>query len=207
MAKAEEFIPTRKSLLNRLKNLEDQESWLVFFETYWRLIHRTAIRAGLSETEAEEVVQETVIVMSKSLPKFNYDPAKGSFKNYLLKTTNWRIIAQLRKRMPMGELSSPAAGDTGADDIERFAVSVEPALEAIWDKEWEQNLLRAALQRVKRKTNAKLYQAFDLYVIQNWPATKVAKDLRMTRARVYIAKHLISKAIEREIIQLKTKGF
>jgi len=31
-------IPTRSSLLGRLKDWEDQESWRDFFETYWRLI-------------------------------------------------------------------------------------------------------------------------------------------------------------------------
>ena len=31
----EELIPTRWSLLNRLKDLEDQQSWQEFFDTYW----------------------------------------------------------------------------------------------------------------------------------------------------------------------------
>jgi hypothetical protein len=38
------LIPTRRSLLNRLKNWEDQDSWEEFFNTYWRLIYRTALR-------------------------------------------------------------------------------------------------------------------------------------------------------------------
>jgi hypothetical protein len=50
-------IPTRQSLLARLKDWEDQESWREFFDTYWRLIHATALKAGLSEPEAQEVVQ------------------------------------------------------------------------------------------------------------------------------------------------------
>lgn len=36
----EDSIPTRKSLLGRLKDWEDQESWHVFFDTYWKLIYR-----------------------------------------------------------------------------------------------------------------------------------------------------------------------
>ena len=45
----DEFIPTRRSLLIRLKDLADQESWKQFFDTYWKLIYTTARRAGLND--------------------------------------------------------------------------------------------------------------------------------------------------------------
>ena len=49
----DDSIPTRQSLLARLKDWNDQEGWRRFFETYWRLIHSTALKAGLTQTEAE----------------------------------------------------------------------------------------------------------------------------------------------------------
>src|SRR5258705_5904182 len=93
-----DMIPTRKSLLGRLKDWNDQESWKVFFDTYWRLIYSAAMKAGLSDVEAQDVVQETVISVFKSMPGFDYDPGKGSFKSWLLRLTSWRIVDQLRKR-------------------------------------------------------------------------------------------------------------
>ena len=54
--KDSDSIPTRQSLLARLKDVGDQESWRDFFDTYWRLVHATALKAGLTETEAQEVV-------------------------------------------------------------------------------------------------------------------------------------------------------
>src|SRR5439155_4963150 len=101
-----EFIPTRRSLLSRLKDWNDQESWKVFFDTYWKLIFNAALRAGLTEAEAEDVVQETVIGVSKQLPAFVYDPARASFKTWLMRQTNWRIRDQFRKRMPLPERTS-----------------------------------------------------------------------------------------------------
>src|SRR5580658_10178103 len=53
-------IPTRRSLLSRLKNWNDNESWKTFFDTYWRLIYNTAVRAGLNDAEAQDVVQDTI---------------------------------------------------------------------------------------------------------------------------------------------------
>ena len=91
-----DLIPTRSSLLSRLKNWDDQESWKDFFNTYWRLIYEVALKAGLSDAEAQEVVQETVILVAKKMQDFKYDPAVGSFKNWLLHTTRWRINDQFR---------------------------------------------------------------------------------------------------------------
>jgi len=205
MRDVEEYIPTRKSLLSRLKNLDDQDSWRLFFETYWKLIYRAALRAGLTEAEAEDVVQETVIAMSKNIRKFEYDSARGSFKTYLMRMTNWRIAGQFRKRMPIQERMPRTATETTTDEVERLADPVLPALEALWDKEWEENLMGAALQRAKAKTDPKLYQVFDLYVRQKWPASRVARDLHVSRAKVYLAKHLIGKLIKREIERLRTE--
>src|SRR5712691_4771596 len=91
-------IPTRHSLLNRLKDWGDQASWQDFFDTYWRLIYNVAVKAGLTDTEAQDVVQETFIRVMKSMPTFNYKAQGGSFKSWLLRCTSWRIANQLKKR-------------------------------------------------------------------------------------------------------------
>ena len=51
------WAPTRRSLVNRLRNRSDQESWREFFNTYWKLIYAVALKAGLTDQEAEDVVQ------------------------------------------------------------------------------------------------------------------------------------------------------
>ena len=56
-----DLIPKRKSLLGRLKDFEDNESWRDFFNTYWRLIYGFATQRGLNHEEAQEVVQETIV--------------------------------------------------------------------------------------------------------------------------------------------------
>src|SRR5262245_43065822 len=76
----DELIPTRDSLLSRLKDWRDDASWRDFFNTYWRLVYGVALKAGLTEGEAQEVVQETVITVARRIPEFKYDPAVCSFK-------------------------------------------------------------------------------------------------------------------------------
>src|SRR6266403_103520 len=93
----DELLPTRWTLIERLKNWDDQESWRQFFDTYWKLIYGVAIKSGLTHPEAQDVVQETVISVSKSMHNFKADPAYGSFKAWLLNLTRWRITDQCRK--------------------------------------------------------------------------------------------------------------
>ena len=69
-------IATRASLLQRLKDCDDQASWQEFYDLYRDLISSFALKAGLTLSEAEEVVQETVIGVARKLPDFSYDPRK-----------------------------------------------------------------------------------------------------------------------------------
>ena len=99
----DELIPTRHSLITRLKNWEDQEGWKEFFDTYWKLIYQVALKAGLTESEACDVVQETVVAVAKGLKNFKTGSEHGSFKGWLLQITRWRIADQFRKRAPEQE--------------------------------------------------------------------------------------------------------
>src|SRR6266571_1178711 len=101
---ADELMPTRWTLISRLKRWDDQESWREFFDLYWKLIYGVALKAELSPTEAQEVVQETIISVCKNIKTFKADPAYGSFKAWLLKLTRWRILDQVKKR-PRKELA------------------------------------------------------------------------------------------------------
>ena len=82
--RADELIPTRESLLSRLKDWGDGDSWQEFFETYRRLIYGTARKAGLTDAEAQDIVQETVISVAKNIEGFRYDPAVCSFKTWIM---------------------------------------------------------------------------------------------------------------------------
>jgi len=202
----DDLFSTRRSLLSRLKNWDDQESWRDFFNTYWKLIYGTAIKAGLTDAEAQDVVQEAVLTVAKKMKDFKYDPALGSFKGWLLTTTRWRIADQFRKRQHPGQPPERRADETaGTDTIERIPDPAAFDLDAVWEEEWEKNLMDAALQHVKQKVRPKQYQIFDLHVIKNWPVQKVAETLGVNSAQVYLAKHRITSLLKKEIKHLETK--
>ena len=202
MKDEDELIPTRHSLLTRLKNWDDQEGWKLFFDTYWKLIYTAARRAGLSEPEAQDVVQETVISVLKSMSDFKYQSTNGSFKSWLLKLTSWRISDQLRRRKPQVEHKKNDETSTRTDTVEKLADPTSLDWQQSWDADWEQTLMQAAIQRVKKRVDAKAYQIFDLLVFKEWPVLRVARALRVNRAQVYLIKHRISKLLKEEVEQL-----
>jgi len=203
-----DLIPTRSSLLGRLRNWEDNESWRDFFNTYWRLIYNFALRRGLSHEEAQEVVQETVVAVAKHIGKFNYDPEVSRFKTWLLGVTRSKIANQFarRARQPNSAASWPSSDSETTGVLNRIPDEQASQWDAAWDQEWQHNLMESALQRVKPRVAIEQYQMFDLFVLKGWPARDVAKTLGVTIGHVYVAKHRIAKLIRKEIEALEAKG-
>lgn len=199
-----EDSPTRASLLHRLKDWEDQQSWREFFEAYWRLIYGAALKAGFNPPDAEDLVQDVVLSVAKKMPEFTYDPALGSFKAWLLVVTRSRIADQLRKQgrqVPVAQLE--AATGTGTGPLARLADSARDPLEAVWNAEWQSNLAAVALDRVKRKVKARDFQVYHLAVVQQTPPRDVATALGVNIAQVYLIKHRVSRFVQAELRHLE----
>jgi RNA polymerase sigma-70 factor (ECF subfamily) len=202
----EQLIPTRRSLLSRLKDWDDQESWRDFFNIYWRLIYRSAIKAGLSNAEAQDVVQETLLELARKMPGFKYDPAVGSFKGWLLRTTQWKISGQFkRRRRESREVNLASDNGTGTAAIEGMPDPAALNLDSFWDAEWERNLLDAAMENVKRKVSPAQFEMFYLNVMKEKPVREVAATLEVSAAQVYLAKHRVGGLLKREIEGLQRK--
>jgi RNA polymerase sigma-70 factor (ECF subfamily) len=208
----EELLPTRKSLLTRLKDWEDDESWKTFFDMYWKLIYCAATRAGLKDEEAQEVVQETVIRVSKSIKTFKYRPENGSFKAWLLRLTRWRIQDQFRRRqngLVLADDRKPervtnALDDMPAPDFEEAELE-HCVPEASWDEGWESTLLDAALERLKRRVDARQYQVFHQLVLKGRTPNDVARALKISRPRIYLIKHRLNKLLKKEVSLLRAR--
>ncbi len=202
----EDLIPTRESLLSRIKNWEDRESWQDFFDTYWRLIYGVGRKSGLNDAEAQDIVQETVISVDRKIEGFRYDSKVCSFKTWMLQLTRWRIINQLKRRQREdGRQEQFSSQNDVTPTLEEIPDPAGFDLSAVWNEEWEKNLLAAALERVKRKVDPEQFQIFDLYCIEQWPAQKVARTLGVSIGRVYLARHRIGALLKKEVKMIETR--
>jgi len=199
-----EYLPTRQSLLERLKRWDDQESWRDFFNLYWGLLYSAAIKSGLNDSEAQDVVQDTIIQVAKKIGGFRYDPMVDSFKGWLLYLTRKRIALEYRKRA-RDRIQPQAEAGEAETLIEGIPDPSGSDLDAFWEEEWARTMWEAALTRVKEQVTLKQFQLFDLYVIKERPAMEVAQALGVTVAQVYLAKHRISTQLKKELAQLKAR--
>ncbi|MCI0540584.1 MAG: sigma-70 family RNA polymerase sigma factor [Verrucomicrobiales bacterium] len=213
---ADEPLPTRASLLDRLKDAGDGASWEEFHRTYRGLLTGVARRAGLNEHEAQEAVQETLIAVAKKMPEFRYESGKDSFKGWLLQIVRWKIVDQVRRRRKAADpivAEEPASvaerlaltGNLEPDSVVTFANVADPRQDfaAIWNAEWERHLLTRALTRVRRQAKPEQYAIYHLHVIEERPVAEVGRALGVSAAAIYLAKHRVGALVRREVRRLR----
>ncbi len=204
--KADEFLPTRASLLKRLKDWDDQESWREFYAIYRKLIFATALKAGLNETEAEDVVQETAISVAKTIKDFEYDRSRCTFKSWLRFLTQKRIADHFRKRGREPRISRERTSASAKTPLlERLPDPESLNLEGIWDQEWQQKVLEGAIERVKKQASPEQFQIFDYYVLRKKPVKEVAALLDVSVAQIYLARHRVAKLVKKEVAYLEKR--
>jgi RNA polymerase sigma-70 factor (ECF subfamily) len=201
------FLPTRRSLLSRLRDWDDAESWRQFFDTYGKFIYSFARHSGLSDAEAQDAVQETCVAVARQMPGFRYDSRVGTFKGWLFRIARRRVIDQFRKRMPRGQQEDALDGANAGNALEELPDLTASGTESLWEQEWRRHLLTTALARLKRKVSLKQYQLFDLYVIQGQPTSVVTGLLGVSRAQLYMTKMRVGRLLRHELEQLDARGF
>jgi RNA polymerase sigma-70 factor (ECF subfamily) len=197
-------LPTRATLLARVRNAGDSASWDEFYALYRRLVYRLARRSGLGHEEAEEVQQDVFVRVAQTIGEFEARPQPGSFRSWLMQLTRWRVLDKLREKgrePPRREsVPLPDASDR-TRTIERLPDEAET--EAAWQEEWRSHLLEAGLARVAQKAKPAHFQVFELCTRQRWSALRVAKELRMNPGTVYIINHRLGKLLTAEVKRLE----
>lgn len=199
-----ELLPTRASLLERLRQWSDNASWQEFFDTYWKLIFRTARAAGLRSQDAEEVVQETIVEVAKDMPDFQYRPPAegGSFKQWLLNKTRWRIIDHMRGY----DRHTHAISSDDQENLPAPMSTTEllsPVLDAQWDHEWEVSLVDRALQRLKRQVDTRNYQIFYFLELKGWTPREVGRQVGVSLPVVYTTRFRLRKLFRTILNKMK----
>ena len=189
---------TRKTLINRLRQTNsDTRSWSEFYELYWKLVYSVARKAGLSETDAEDVVQETLLKVSKSIKKFDYDPSKGRFRNWLCLITKQQVANHYRKSKNLPPL--PSNWNEDPDEPARDIPDPTSDWDSLWESEDRKHTMHLALTKLKDKVKPKPYQIFLAHCIKGMPVKEVASLLEVSDNEVYLAKSRVMPLFEEEI--------
>ena len=197
-------LETRASLLARLKDWDDHTSWQEFHDTYWRLIHNFALKQGVAEDGAKDIVQETLLSVAKAIREFRYEPEKCSFKSWLLSVTRNRVTDHFRRHPREREARrAPPVSTTRTPTVERAPDPRSLTPEDVWEEEWRNNVMELALEKLKAQVSTTHFQIFYLHVLKQQPTAKVARALGVGIGQVYLVKHRLKGAFEKAVGKLQ----
>jgi RNA polymerase sigma factor (sigma-70 family) len=146
---------TRASLLLRIRDPMDRIAWEEFVRIYAPLLHAYGMHRGLQDADAADLAQEVLRCLMGAVPEFQYDPARGSFRGWLLTITRNELLkmAKRRGRQAVG------AGDTEVRQLlEQQPDTAED--QDYWDREYQWNLFLWAANRVRLDFRETTWQAF-----------------------------------------------
>jgi RNA polymerase sigma factor (sigma-70 family) len=185
---------TRASLLLRIRDPSDRLAWNDFVQLYAPLIHAYGMHRGLQDADAADLVQEVMRRVARSIPQFEYDRSRGSFRGWLLTVTP----NELRKMAARKSSRAQASGDTAVRSLLEQEPD-EPAGDDQWDREYQWNLFLWAAERVKAEFRAATWQAFWRTVVEGQAIEPVAQELKLSTGAVYIARSRVIARIRQEI--------
>lgn len=202
------LLPTRQSLLSRLRDWEDHTGWREFFDTYWRLIYNVARKAGLADAEAQDVVQTTFIYLARRMPNFRYDRQRGSFKSWLRVVTRSRILVYWRTQKAGEPFVREPLPDTdeGPDPAHTVPDPTGDPLDQLWQREWEENLMATAFRRLRARVSSQQLLIYRLAMNGELPLSQVAKKLGVSMTQIYLARHRVGKLFKAELLRLRRES-
>ncbi len=172
------------------------DQWYRFYQTYEGPI-RGFVYANYPSLDADDILQETMRALAKSLPNYHYTPdEKGHFRNYLMGIVKHKALDVLRKN------------ERENDHIDRFTTdpTFRPQASSSATQEefetWKKNAMETAVEQLladqSLATNTRVI--FECVALRHESPEAVAQRFGTTRNNVdQIKKRLMERL--RKIVQ------
>lgn len=188
------LLATHPSLLSRVRDPSDTAAWRQFEALYRELLVRFCRRRGLQLADAEDIVQIVLTNLSKSLPGFVYDPARGRFRDYLFRCAR-NAISQWASRPKLAQ----RALDSGAE-VRAPSDPPDPADAAAWEQEWVAHHYRLAMLTVRETFESKSVEIFERS-IGGAGVAELAEEFGMSQQAVHKVRQRIKARMEELIAE------
>lgn len=192
MGSASSGAPTRPSLLLRVRDPRDTESWRLFVDVYGPLVFGHCRKRGLQHQDAEDVTQKVFAQVAQAIRAFEYHPELGRFRDWMGTVVSNEVSRFFRKQ-------SRAPTNADVDELAHVAARAEAGA---WEDDFTAHVLQEAMSRTRPHFESDTWRAFELLWLENHPAAQVAKELGRPIDWVYGAKSRILKQLWREVQEL-----
>ena len=183
---------TSPSLLLRIRNPDDQDSWSRFDGIYSPVIRSYCRRRGIQAADIDDIAQEVMAVVAKAIQNFEYEPAKGKFRGWLATVTANKLRNFANK--------STIRQERFVEFVEQLADS--PESDPHWTELFMQQVFNAACDQVRQEVEANTWLCFERTWVDGLSAAEVAQELALPIHTVYVNKSRVLKRMENEFVIL-----
>ena len=180
---------TRPSLLLRIRDPRDTQSWQDFVDVYGPLVYGYCRRRGLQDADAAEVMQEVLLQVNRSMSAFDYHPDQGRFRHWLGAVIRSKLSRLYRR-------NHPERANSLMDEFRSITRDTQ------WNEEFNRHLLQTALEQIRPHFTDTTWCAFELVWVEGVPATDAAARLAEPLDRIYVAKSRVLKRLQAAVREL-----
>lgn len=185
---------TSLSLLHRLRQSSDSETWNRLVRLYAPLLKSWLRKYEVQSADAEDLIQEVLLAVSKDVTTFDHNGRPGAFRTWLrsILVNRLRNFWRARGRRPQ------ARGDS---DMERRLAQLEdPASEMsqLWNRQHDRHVVRQLLALWEPQFEPQTWKAFCRVAIDGERPDVVAGELGISLNAVFIAKSRVLSKLRQE---------
>ena len=186
---------TRQTLIARIRDQHDEDSWGDFVHHYEKYIYTVVSRVGLNHHDALDLVQTVLLRLWKNLQGFDYQPYKCKFRTWMNTVIRNEVALHYRTK---GRYNNKIerAGELSTDKSVQ-----EPQIYEIAEEEWKQHISSLAILKVKESTNEKVMECFQLFSADH-SVEEICEKLDLTRSTAYRYRKEVLTKVHREIRDL-----
>lgn len=189
---------TRNSLIVRLRQPGNQEAWQEFASLYEPLIFRLAARKGMQHADAQDLLQDVLVAVSKGIDRFEIGVDKGRFRGWLFRISRNLIINAIEKRQRI-EIGQ---GDSEICQLLAHQPDSSAEEDSAYVLEFRRELFHWAARKIRPEFQASTWSLFWRTSVDGEVIAEVAKELRLSIGAAYAARCRVLARLKRTIEEL-----
>ena len=186
-------MKTRQTLIQKVKNQHDENSWKEFADLYSPYLARVLLNLNVSTSDCDDLIQKILLVCWKKLPDFEYDPDRALFRTWLSSIAKNHVMTFFR-----GESRKQAK----SEKIQKLSVEItEPEIDRIAEKEWKSFIGNLAWESIQEEFNENALKCF-VMVSEGKTADEISEEVGISAGSVYVYKKRVMEKLYKEINKL-----
>ena len=196
-----EPLNTRLTLLQKIKNSQDDQSWEEFVDYYQGYIYAVVLNMNINYHDTQDLVQAVLLKAWKNLPTFEYDPGKGRFRGWLTTVTKNTVKRFLQKKARQLENCENEKKEELQEYLSEVAL---PDIDDIAQREWEAYISKMAWENISIDLAETVRDVFERLMNGEKPKN-IAEEFGFAENTVHVYKKRVQKRMFKEILRLEAE--